>query len=79
MTTLRMISSRPAHAALRAFCGVCAVVVLLAVPDAASAQGRLEAHYEATLSGIPVGKGTWAVDIADDRFRRRLPAAPRAC
>ena len=26
-------------------------------PQAASAQGRLDAQYEATLSGIPVGKG----------------------
>ena len=34
----------------------------------ASAQGRLEAQYEATLSGIPVGRGAWAIDIQDDMF-----------
>jgi len=37
-------------------------------PQAASAQGRLDAHYEASLSGIPVGKGSWAIEIGDDAF-----------
>ena len=32
------------------------------------AQGKLEARYEATLAGIPVGKGAWTIDIADDQF-----------
>ena len=32
------------------------------------AQGRLEARYEATLSGIPVGKGGWNIEIGDDQF-----------
>ena len=41
-------------------------VALLAAP--ASAQGRLEAQYEATLAGIPVGKGAWNIDISDDQF-----------
>jgi len=30
--------------------------MLLAVPHPASAQGKLDAQYEATLSGIPVGR-----------------------
>ena len=34
----------------------------------ASAQGKLDARYEVTLSGIPVGKGSWVVDIADDQY-----------
>ena len=63
-----MMSTRPAKAALRAICSVSAVGFLLAVPQAASAQGRLEAKYEATLSGIPVGRGAWTVEIADDQF-----------
>src|SRR6476659_1008222 len=37
-------------------------------PQAASAQGRLDAQYEATLSGIPVGKGSWTIEIGDDTF-----------
>jgi hypothetical protein len=34
----------------------------------AHAQGRVDANYEATLSGIAVGKGTWTIDIGDDLF-----------
>jgi hypothetical protein len=37
-------------------------------PQAACAQGRLDAQYEASLSGIPVGKGSWAIEIGDDQF-----------
>ena len=33
-----------------------------------SAQGRLDAQYEATLAGIPVGKGAWTIEIGDDTF-----------
>jgi hypothetical protein len=46
---------------------LCAAFMLL-VPHAASAQGRLEAHYEATLAGIPVGRGAWTIDISDEQF-----------
>lgn len=34
----------------------------------ASAQGRLEAHYSATLAGIQIGRGTWAIDITDTQY-----------
>ncbi|WP_407170627.1 DUF3108 domain-containing protein [Bradyrhizobium sp. ORS 111] len=37
-------------------------------PEAAKAQGRLDAQYEATLAGIPVGKGSWTIEIGDDAF-----------
>ncbi|THD68347.1 MAG: DUF3108 domain-containing protein [Bradyrhizobium sp.] len=64
-----MISPRLAQAALRALGALCAGALLwLAAPQAASAQGRLEARYEATLAGIPVGKGAWTIDIAEDQF-----------
>lgn len=36
--------------------------------EPAAAQGKLEAQYEATLSGIPVGRGAWNIDIQDDLF-----------
>lgn len=42
--------------------------LLWLAPQAAIAQGRLDAHYEATLSGIPVGKGSWTIEIGDDTF-----------
>jgi hypothetical protein len=43
-------------------------LMLSALPQAAFAQGRLDARYEATLAGIPVGKGAWTIDIGDDQF-----------
>jgi hypothetical protein len=42
--------------------------MLLAVPHPASAQGKLDAQYEATLAGIPVGRGAWTIEIGDDQF-----------
>jgi hypothetical protein len=65
-----MISSRPARFPLRALLGLAASVMLpsLLLPGSALAQGKLDARYEATLAGIPVGKGAWTVDISDDQF-----------
>ena len=48
--------------------GLCAAALSSLAPQAASAQGRLEAQYEATLAGIPVGKGSWTIEIGDDTF-----------
>ena len=48
--------------------GLCAGAWLALAPQAALAQGRLDAQYEATLSGIPVGKGAWTIEIGDDTF-----------
>jgi Protein of unknown function (DUF3108) len=59
-----MISSRPA----RVLGGLCALALLGLGSPAAYAQGRLEAHYEATLSGLPVGRGVWNIDISDDSY-----------
>jgi hypothetical protein len=70
VTTYSMSLPRPAlrtRLALRS--GLCAIALgLLALPHSASAQGRLEAQYEATLAGIPVGKGAWTIEISDDSF-----------
>lgn len=73
MTTLRPVSML----ASRNLAGpwgraVCALVLgwagLTGVSDGAAAQGRLDARYEASLAGIPVGKGSWTIDISDDQF-----------
>ena len=40
----------------------------VAAPEKAAAQGRVDANFEATLSGIAVGKGTWTIEIGDDVF-----------
>jgi hypothetical protein len=34
----------------------------------ALAQGRLDARYVVTLAGLPIGKGAWVIDIAEDQF-----------
>lgn len=34
----------------------------------ASAQGKLDARYSVTLAGIPLAKGAWVIDIADDHY-----------
>jgi Protein of unknown function (DUF3108) len=69
VTTHRMISPRLVRFPLRGLGSLCAVAFMLsALPHAASAQGRLDARYEATLAGIPVGKGAWTIDISDDQF-----------
>src|SRR3954454_13497393 len=51
---------------------LCAVALSALAPQAASAQGRLDAQYEATLAGIPVGKGAWTIDIGDDAFSAQV-------
>ena len=40
----------------------------LAVSAPALAQGKLEARYAVTLAGIPLGNGTWMIDIASDQY-----------
>jgi hypothetical protein len=45
-----------------------AVLLAAAAPSAVRAQGKLEAHYTATIAGIPIGKGTWAIDITDSHY-----------
>src|SRR5947209_14826308 len=32
------------------------------------AQGKLDARYVVTLSGLPIGRGAWVIDIGDDYF-----------
>jgi hypothetical protein len=46
-----------------------ALSMMAAAPRPATAQGKLDAQYEATLSGIPVGKGAWTIEIGDDQFQ----------
>jgi hypothetical protein len=69
VTTPRMISPPRPSWWLRALCGLCALAFAFAAETpSAFAQGRLEARYEATLAGIPVGRGAWNIDISDDQF-----------
>ena len=34
----------------------------------AFAQGRVDAQYEVSLAGIPIGKGAWVVEVTDDQY-----------
>jgi hypothetical protein len=36
--------------------------------DSVRAQGKLDARYTASLAGIPIGSGTWVIDIGDTRY-----------
>jgi Protein of unknown function (DUF3108) len=45
-----------------------AAVLAAAAPATVRAQGKLEALYSATLAGIPIGKGSWVVDITETKF-----------
>src|SRR5262249_20079119 len=42
------------------------MAVTLVVP--AHAQARLEAHYTATIAGIPIGTGSWVIDISETQY-----------
>ena len=52
------------------FLGVTALAVTMADAQQgqSSAQGKLDARYVVTLSGLPIGQGAWVIDIADDHF-----------
>jgi Protein of unknown function (DUF3108) len=68
VTTHRTISLTAALG-LRVPASLCAgALLLLAALPSAFAQGKLDARYEATLSGIPVGTGAWTIEISDDQF-----------
>jgi hypothetical protein len=50
--------------------GAVVLTAMLAVAGSGrvQAQGKLEAGYVATLGGVPVGKGSWNIDVQDDQF-----------
>jgi hypothetical protein len=60
------ISARSARWQAALLCG--AALLSLPATGPASAQGKLEAQYEASLAGIPVGRGAWNVEIGDDSY-----------
>jgi hypothetical protein len=40
----------------------------VAATKPAAARGRLEAHYTASLAGIPIGKGSWVVEVGESHY-----------
>jgi hypothetical protein len=63
MAALHVTSPRRA---LGLLAGLALIVLFDGSP--AFAQGKLEAQYEATLAGIPVGRGAWNIDISEDQY-----------
>lgn len=53
---------------------VCATLVAMPA-DSANAQGRLDAKYEASLAGLPIGKGAWVVDVSEDQYSAAVSGA----
>ncbi len=45
-----------------------ATVLVLGAASTADAQGNLDANYVVTLSGVPIGKGSWQIDVTDDQY-----------
>jgi hypothetical protein len=68
LTSNRALASPADSLRLGLVFSLCAGALLTLAPQSSAAQGRMDAHYEATLSGIPVGKGTWTIEIGDDTF-----------
>lgn len=54
--------------------GVLVLAIVGAIAPAA-AQVRLEARYSATIAGIPIGGGTWAIDINDTQYTAAVNGA----
>lgn len=48
--------------------GALVLAALGFVAPACAQQGKLEARYSATLAGIPIGNGTWTIDITDTQY-----------
>ena len=52
----------------RSALGIVLAATAIAGADPALAQGRLDARYSVSLAGMPVGKGAWVIDIAENQF-----------
>ena len=53
---------------VRVALAVAGTAVALAGPAFAQVPGRLDARYTVTLAGLPIGKGAWVIDIAEDQY-----------
>lgn len=54
--------------AVRPALALVSIAAALAGAAPAQAQGRLDARYVVTLAGLPIGKGAWVIDIAEDQY-----------
>lgn len=49
-------------------CMLLAAAVVVAAAAPVLAQGKLEAQYTAYLAGLPIGHGSWVIDIGDTQY-----------
>jgi len=47
---------------------VAALLICTTASGPAFAQGKLEAHYSASIAGLPIGRGTWLLDIGETQY-----------
>ena len=59
---------RPAMPAAAAFVVAITTALVASAGQVAAAQGRLQAEYVASISGIRVGQGSWVVEISDKSY-----------
>jgi uncharacterized protein DUF3108 len=57
-----------AHSRAAAGLVVIAIASVAALAAPACAQGRVEATYRATLAGIPIGSGSWIIDVGPKQY-----------
>jgi Protein of unknown function (DUF3108) len=63
------VTSRPLVFLTRLAGAVVLIAMLVGTGSrGASAQGKLDAAYVVTLGGVPIGKGSWTIDVQDDQF-----------
>lgn len=62
------LARRTEPAAFAVAIGVMAAALTINSAGVAAAQGRLDAEYVASLAGIPIGRGNWVVEVADDQY-----------
>jgi hypothetical protein len=55
-------------ALVRSAFGIAAAAAIFGGATPSMAQGRLDARYAVSLGGVPIGKGAWVIDIAENQF-----------
>ncbi|MGP0089436.1 MAG: DUF3108 domain-containing protein [Xanthobacteraceae bacterium] len=66
--TIRTLLLIPFRFARRNIAAATLLAVTLGWAGAAQAQGKLEARYTASLSGVPIGTGSWFVGVGEDQY-----------
>jgi hypothetical protein len=68
--TMRNSASLILHSVLRRLTAAAGLAAAIAAP--AHAQGKLEAHYSVSMTGIAIGKADWTLEFGRDRYSAAL-------